>query len=94
MAGLMNSPEFMQGMAEMMSRPEIVEQVRSASRAKRIYADVVQMVAANPQLAGMAPQIRQMMQNPMVRQMLSNPESLRMVGIRQSACVGSADIRR
>jgi len=37
------------------------------------------MVASNPQLAGMAPQIRQMMQNPMVRQMLSNPETLRMV---------------
>lgn len=28
MAGMMNSPEFMQGMADMMSRPEIVDQVR------------------------------------------------------------------
>jgi len=39
----------------------------------------LQIIASNPQLAPMAPQIRQTMQNPMVRQMMSNPETLRMV---------------
>lgn len=85
MAGLMNSPEFMQSMADMMSRPEIVEQVCGISSLyhKPRWHQLMprQMIASNPQMAGMAPQIRQMMNNPMVRQMMSNPETLRMASL-------------
>lgn len=39
------------------------------------------MIASNPQLAAMGPQVRQMMQSPMFRQMISNPETLRAVSL-------------
>lgn len=63
MTGMMDNPEFLRSMSDMMSRPEVIDQI----------------LASNPQLAPMAPQIRSMMQNPMVRQMMSNPETLRMM---------------
>ncbi|OCF35281.1 ubiquilin [Kwoniella heveanensis BCC8398] len=63
MTGMMNSPEFLQSMADMMSRPEVLDQI----------------IATNPQLRAMGPQVRQMMQSPLFRQMMSNPETLRMM---------------
>lgn len=43
------------------------------------------MIASNPQLAAMGPQVRQMMQSPMFRQMISNPETLRAVSSTSSS---------
>lgn len=42
------------------------------------------MIASNPQLRQMGPQVRQMMQSPMFRQMISNPETLRAVSVATS----------
>ena len=129
----MQNPDFLRTMSEMMSRPEVVDQVSESVYVKRSIDDTSypvlfrfsrwtlttskllsprsyslshtvvqptylirlldspifsfaylrsgppQIIASNPQLAGMGPQIRQMMNNPMVRQMMSNPETLRMV---------------
>ncbi|KAG2010441.1 ubiquitin-60S ribosomal protein L40 fusion protein, variant 3 [Coprinopsis cinerea AmutBmut pab1-1] len=61
MQTMFNSPQFMQQMASMLSNPAIMDQV----------------IAMNPQLAGMAPQIRQMFSSPMFREMISNPDTLR-----------------
>ncbi|PSR72593.1 hypothetical protein PHLCEN_2v11586 [Hermanssonia centrifuga] len=59
--GLMDNPQFLQQMAQVMSDPTVMDQV----------------IASNPQLAGMGPQVREMFQNEGFRQMMSNPESLR-----------------
>ncbi|WVW83351.1 hypothetical protein I302_105370 [Kwoniella bestiolae CBS 10118] len=61
MTGMMNNPDFLRSMSEMMSRPEVLDQI----------------IASNPQLQAMGPQVRQMMQSPFFRQMMSNPETLR-----------------
>ncbi|WWD01625.1 hypothetical protein V866_008570 [Kwoniella sp. B9012] len=61
MTGMMNNPDFLRSMADMMSRPEVLDQI----------------IASNPQLQSMGPQVRQMMQSPFFRQMMSNPETLR-----------------
>ncbi|WWD15749.1 hypothetical protein CI109_100171 [Kwoniella shandongensis] len=72
MAGMMQNPDFLRSMSDMMSRPEVVDQI----------------IASNPQLAAMGPQVRQMMSSPFFRQMMSNPESLRMMMQMQSAMGG------
>ncbi|KAJ2921852.1 hypothetical protein H1R20_g15249, partial [Candolleomyces eurysporus] len=61
MQTMMNSPEFLEQMGRMMSNPEIMEQV----------------IAMNPQMAGMAPQMREMFNSEAFRRMLANPEQLR-----------------
>ncbi|RXW15552.1 hypothetical protein EST38_g10301 [Candolleomyces aberdarensis] len=61
MQTMMNSPQFLEQMGRMMSNPEIMEQV----------------IAMNPQMAGMAPQMREMFNSEAFRQMLANPEQLR-----------------
>jgi ubiquilin len=58
---MMNSPEFLQQMSSALSNPQIMDQI----------------MAANPQMAQMNPQMRQMMQSDRFRQMMSNPETLR-----------------
>ncbi|KAF8263801.1 hypothetical protein EI94DRAFT_1740009 [Lactarius quietus] len=58
---MMNSPEFLQQMSSLMSNPAIFEQA----------------LAMNPQMAGIAPQAREMFQSERFRQMMSNPETLR-----------------
>ncbi|WRT66922.1 uncharacterized protein IL334_003887 [Kwoniella shivajii] len=63
MLGMMNNPEFLRSMTDMMSRPEVVDQI----------------IAANPQLQSMGPQVREMMASPFFRQMMSNPDTLRMM---------------
>ncbi|GAC99020.1 hypothetical protein PHSY_006617 [Pseudozyma hubeiensis SY62] len=60
MMGLMQNPEVQRQMRDMMSRPEFIDQ----------------MIAMNPQLQGMAPQMRQMMQSEQFREMITNPETM------------------
>lgn len=54
MQTMMNSPQFLEQMGRMMSNPEILDQV----------------IALNPQLAGMAPQMREMFSSEAFRQMM------------------------
>jgi len=61
MQGLLDSPQFVEQMARMMSDPSVVDQ----------------MIAANPSMAPMAAQIRQTFSSPQFQAMVSNPEALR-----------------
>ncbi|KAI0043800.1 hypothetical protein FA95DRAFT_1562944 [Auriscalpium vulgare] len=61
MQTMMNSPEFLQQMSSVMSNPQVLDQI----------------LASNPQLAGMGPQMREVLQSDRFRQMMSNPETLR-----------------
>ncbi|KAJ6531745.1 hypothetical protein B0H19DRAFT_1188355 [Mycena capillaripes] len=58
--GMMNNPQFLQQMSSMMSNPAIMDQI----------------IASNPQMAGMGPEARALMQSDHFRQMVSSPESL------------------
>ncbi|KAF8531543.1 hypothetical protein JB92DRAFT_3105087 [Gautieria morchelliformis] len=59
--GMMDSPQFLQQMSSLMSNPAIVDQI----------------IASNPNLQNMGPQIRQVFQSEQFRQMMANPDSLR-----------------
>ncbi|KAI5998291.1 hypothetical protein EDD15DRAFT_314999 [Pisolithus albus] len=61
MQSMMNSPEFLQQMSSVMSNPAVLDQV----------------IASNPQLAAMGPQVREIFQSERFRQMLANPELFR-----------------
>jgi len=61
MQGMLESPQFLQQMSSMMANPGLVDQ----------------LIASDPNLAAMGPQLRQMFQNPQFQQMISNPDSLR-----------------
>ncbi|KAE9394732.1 hypothetical protein BT96DRAFT_958737 [Gymnopus androsaceus JB14] len=64
-----NDPNmFLEQMSSMMSNPAIMDQI----------------IASNPQLAAMGPQVREAFQSEQFRAMLSNPESLQMM-LRMSA---------
>ncbi|ESK89641.1 ubiquitin domain-containing [Moniliophthora roreri MCA 2997] len=63
MQSMMSSPEVLQQMAAMMSNPAIVDQI----------------IANNPQLASMGPQVREIFQSEGFRNMISNPDTLRMM---------------
>ncbi|KAJ4481813.1 hypothetical protein C8R41DRAFT_472075 [Lentinula lateritia] len=73
---MMNSPEFLQQMSNMMSNPAIMEQI----------------IASNPQLQAMGPQVREAFQSEQFRSLLSDPESLqtmlRMSSMMQGAMPG------
>ncbi|KAJ7158797.1 hypothetical protein C8R46DRAFT_1110329 [Mycena filopes] len=58
--GMMNNPQFLQQMSTMMSNPAIMDQI----------------IASNPQMAGMGPEARALMQSDHFRQMVSSPENL------------------
>ncbi|KAJ7035003.1 hypothetical protein C8F04DRAFT_1259362 [Mycena alexandri] len=58
--GMMNNPQFLQQMSTMMSNPAIMDQI----------------IASNPQMAGMGPAARNLMQSEHFRQMVSSPENL------------------
>jgi len=58
---MMQSPEFLQQMSAVMSNPAVLDQ----------------LIALNPHLAQMGPQIREVFQSEQFRQMVSNPEQLR-----------------
>lgn len=60
MMGLMQNPEVQRQMRDMMARPEFIDQ----------------MIAMNPQLQGMAPQMREMMRSEQFREMITNPETM------------------
>lgn len=60
MMGLMQNPEVQRQMRDMMSRPEFMDQ----------------LIAMNPQLQGMAPQMREMMRSEQFRDMITNPETM------------------
>ncbi|GBE77193.1 Ubiquitin domain-containing protein [Sparassis crispa] len=63
MQTMMNSPQFLQQMSSIMSNPAVLDQI----------------IASNPQLAAMGPQVREVFQSERFRQMMSNPETLRMM---------------
>ena len=54
MTGMLDNPMFMQQMSNLMSNPAILDQI----------------ISMNPQLAGMAPQMRQFMQSEAFRNMV------------------------
>jgi len=57
---MMNSPQFMQQMSNLLADPAILDQV----------------IASNPQLASLGPEVRAAFQSPQFREMMSNPERL------------------
>jgi ubiquilin len=57
---MMSSPQFLEQMSSVMSNPAIVDQI----------------IASNPQLAAMGPQVREVFQSERFREMISNPERL------------------
>ncbi|EKM48813.1 uncharacterized protein PHACADRAFT_202360 [Phanerochaete carnosa HHB-10118-sp] len=63
MQGMLQNPEFLNQMSTIMSDPAVLEQV----------------IAANPQLAAMAPPMCEMFQSEGFRQLMSNPELLRIM---------------
>ncbi|KAF8065410.1 hypothetical protein FPV67DRAFT_1608591 [Lyophyllum atratum] len=60
MQTMMNNPQFLQQMSAMMSNPQVMDQV----------------IASNPQLAAIGPQVRQAFQSEQFRQMISDPQRL------------------
>ncbi|KAI1299069.1 hypothetical protein EDD11_006553 [Mortierella claussenii] len=60
---MMQDPNFAQYMSNMLQNPQVLES----------------MIAMNPTLAAMGPEVRQMLQSPQFQQMISNPEMLRQV---------------
>lgn len=60
MRNLLNTPQAQQQMQNLLSDPAIIDQVINSS----------------PELRGMAPQMRQIMQSDQFRQMLSNPQAM------------------
>ncbi|KAJ8588413.1 hypothetical protein M405DRAFT_819729 [Rhizopogon salebrosus TDB-379] len=61
MQTMMQNPQFLQQMSSVMSNPAVLDQI----------------IASNPQLAAIGPEVRQMFQSERFRDMISNPESLR-----------------
>lgn len=66
----LNDPEAINSL---MQDPEMISRTMSMMTPEMIDA----AIAANPQLAGMGPQLREMMSSPFFRQMMSNPEMIR-----------------
>ena len=60
MLGMMQNPEFLQHMRSMLARPEVVDQI----------------IASNPQMQAMGPQVRDMMQSEYFRDLVTNPEMI------------------
>ena len=63
MQSMLNSPQFLQQMSSVMSNPDVLDQI----------------IASNPQLSAMGPQVREVFRSERFRQMMSNPETLRMM---------------
>ncbi|KAF9225119.1 hypothetical protein BS17DRAFT_807508 [Gyrodon lividus] len=61
MQTLMSSPQFLQQMSSVMSNPAVLDQ----------------LIASNPQLSAIAPQVRELFQSEQFRHMMSNPETFR-----------------
>jgi len=58
----------------MMNNPQVLQ---SAARLLEDPAMVDQMIASDPRLQSMGPQVREMLRSPMFRQMLTNPDLMR-----------------
>jgi len=69
-AGNLNDPNALN---DLMNSPESVSRMMSMLTPEMID----QIIATNPGLAGMDPQVREMMRSPMMREMMSNPEMIR-----------------
>lgn len=70
---MMNSPQFMQQMTSLMSNPAVLDQI----------------IASNPQLANMGPQVREVFQSERFRELVSNPERLQSMLQMASSLQGS-----
>lgn len=70
---MLQNPMFAQYMSTVLQNPAVLDNI----------------IQTNPQLAGMGPEIRGMMQSPEFRQMLSNPEMIRQMATMASAAGGS-----
>lgn len=60
MLGMMQNPEFLQQMRDMLGRPEVVDQI----------------IANNPQMQAMGPHVREMMRSEYFRDLVTNPEMI------------------
>ncbi|KAG1783450.1 hypothetical protein EV702DRAFT_1062540 [Suillus placidus] len=82
MQSMMQSPQFLQQMGSVISNPAVLDQI----------------IASNPQLAAIAPQVHEVFQSERFREMISNPESLRSMlqmasafqGAGGGACAGTS----
>ncbi|KAI8083760.1 hypothetical protein BDF21DRAFT_451308 [Thamnidium elegans] len=71
---MLQNPMFAQYMSTVLQNPAVLDSI----------------IQTNPQLSGMGPEIRNMMQSPEFRQMLSNPEMIRQMATMASAAGGGA----
>lgn len=69
---MLQNPMFAQYMSSVLQNPAVLDSI----------------IQTNPQLSGMGPEIRGMMQSPEFRQMLSNPEMIRQMATMASAMQG------
>lgn len=69
---MLQNPMFAQYMSTVLQNPAVLDSI----------------IQTNPQLAGMGPEIRNMMQSPEFRQMLSNPDMIRQMATMASAMGG------
>ncbi|KAI8328151.1 hypothetical protein BC941DRAFT_385716 [Chlamydoabsidia padenii] len=69
---MMQNPAFTQYMSTILQNPSVLDSI----------------IASNPQLSAMGPQVRMMLQSPEFRQMLSNPEYLRQMAAMQQYAQG------
>ncbi|KAI8640996.1 hypothetical protein BD408DRAFT_418904 [Parasitella parasitica] len=70
---MLQNPMFAQYMSNVLQNPAVLDSI----------------IQTNPQLSGMGPEIRGMMQSPEFRQMLSNPDMIRQMATMASAMQGS-----
>jgi ubiquilin len=69
---MLQNPMFAQYMSSVLQNPAVLDSI----------------IQTNPQLSGMGPEIRGMMQSPEFRQMLSNPDMIRQMAAMASAVQG------
>ncbi|KAK4519966.1 uncharacterized protein ATC70_010210 [Mucor velutinosus] len=69
---MLQNPMFAQYMSNVLQNPAVLDSI----------------IQTNPQLSGMGPEIRNMMQSPEFRQMLSNPDMIRQMATMASAMQG------
>ncbi|CAO3593402.1 unnamed protein product [Absidia cylindrospora] len=69
---MMQNPAFTQYMSTLLQNPSVLDSI----------------IASNPQLSAMGPQVRMMLQSPEFRQMLSNPDYLRQMAAMQQYAQG------
>ena len=67
MTGMLNNPQFLQQMSTLMTNPAVLDQI----------------IASNPQLASMGPQVRQMMQSEQFRNIVYESHSFYSTGFTQ-----------